>query len=338
MKSDQGSSLHRMSQALARWTTGALLLGVLALQGCVSLPQADALRDAPPADLPLRVSLDVPFFGERDNFCGPSSLAMVLAHAGAPATVPDLADQVYVPGRGGSLQIEMLAAPRAHGLVGVELPPRLDAVLRELAAGTPVVMLVNLGLRSVPAWHYLVATGYDLESGELQVHSAPHATQRMRFDRVEFLWRGSRFWSMVAVPPDRVPVTAQMPVHASAVAAFERAGRLPAAQVAWQAHLSRWPDSTLGWFASGNLAHREGRLQDAERSFREAVRVEPAFVPALNNLALTLGERGRVDEGIAVAEQALQAGGPHLEAVRATLSTLHAQQQGEIDAGRARLP
>lgn len=260
---------------------------------------------------------------------------MVLAHAGVPADVPELVTQVYVPGRGGSLQIEMLAAPRAHGLVGMVLPPRLEAVLREIAHGTPVVLLVNLGLRSVPAWHYLVAIGYDLEAGELLVHSAPHAAQRMRFDRAEYLWRDSGFWSMVAVPPARVPATARMPVHAAAVAAFERSGRLPAAQVAWDAHLSRWPESALGWFALGNLAHRDGRMRDAERSFREAVRIEPGFVPALNNLALVLGDLGRVDEAIWVAEQALSSGGPHLEAVRTTLSTLRAQAG---DAGRSRLP
>ncbi|MBY0437545.1 MAG: PA2778 family cysteine peptidase, partial [Burkholderiales bacterium] len=204
------------ARAAARLSrVAAVLAAALLLGACVSLPQSDALRQRPPPDLPTRVELAVPFFGERDDFCGPSSLAMILAHAGVDVEVPRLASQVYVPGRGGSLQVEMLAAPRAHGLVGTALPPRLDAVLNELAAGAPVVMLVNLGFRSLPAWHYLVATGYDLERGELHVHSAPHPDQRMRFDRVEYLWRTSRHWSMVALPPERVPATADVSAHAS---------------------------------------------------------------------------------------------------------------------------
>jgi len=311
----------------------AVLAAALLLCACVSLPQSDALRDSPPPDLPPRVKLDVPYFGDRDNFCGPSSLAMVLAHAGAPADVPRLASQVFVPDRGGSLQLEMLAAPRAYGLVGAELPPRLDAVLAELAAGAPVVMLVNLGLRFAPAWHYMVAIGYDLEAGELLVHSAPNPDQRMRFDRVEYLWKDSGYWSMVALPPARVPATVDLPAHAAAVAAFERSDRRSDARTAWQAHLARWPRSVLGWFAVGNLAHADGRVDDAERSFREAARLDPSFVPALNNLALTLGGQGRVDEAIGFAERALAVGGPHADAARATLSGLR-----ERAAGNARAP
>lgn len=301
---------------------GVVLAGALLLSACVSLPQSDALRRQPPADLPTRISLAVPFHGERDNFCGPSSLAMLLAHAGVATDVQRLAAQVFVPGRGGSLQVEMLAAPRAHGLVGTPLAPRLDAVLHELAAGAPVALLVNLGFRFAPAWHYLVATGYDLESGELLVHSAPHANQRMRFDRLEYLWRHAGYWSMVALPPDRVPATADLSTHAAAVAAFERAGLRPAAGIAWQAHLARWPRSVLGWFALGNLAHGQGRPQEAEQAFRRALEVDPSFVPALNNLALTLDGLGRPDEAIALAERALAAGGPHADAARATLAGL----------------
>jgi hypothetical protein len=299
-----------------------VLACALLLAGCVSLPQSDALRAQPPTGLPERVALDVPFFGDRDNFCGPSSLAMILAHAGAATDVSRLADQVYVPGRGGSLQVEMLAAPRAHGLVGVVLPPRLDAVLQELAAGNPVLLLVDLGVRLAPAWHYMVATGYDLERGELRVHSAPHADQRMRFDRVEYLWRNSHFWSMVALSPTRVPATVDRSTHAAAVAAFERAGRRADAGRAWQAHLARWPDSVLGWFALGNLAHGDGRSGDAEHAFRAALALDPSFVPALNNLALMLADQDRHDEAVALAEQALAAGGPHAAAAGATLAAL----------------
>lgn len=310
---------------------GVVLAAMLLLSACVSLPQSDALRAQPPADLPTRVSLDVPFHGERDNFCGPSALAMLLGHAGVAADVQRLASQVFVPGRGGSLQVEMLAAPRAYGLVGTPLAPRLDAVLHELAAGAPVALLVNLGLRSAPAWHYLVATGYDLDSGELLVHSAPHANQRMRFDRLEYLWRHGGFWSMVALPPDRVPATTDLSTHAAALAAFERAGFRPAAEIAWRAHLARWPRSVLGWFALGNLAHGKGRAQEAERAFREAIAVDPSFVPALNNLALTLEGLGRTEEALALAERALAAGGPHAEATRATLAGLR-RRAGDLVA------
>lgn len=314
----------------ALWT-GTVLALAFVLSGCVSLPQSDALKTAAPASLPRQVALEVPFFGERDNYCGPSSLAMVLGHAGVEAAVPDLAEQVFLPGREGSVQVEMLAAPRAYALVGIELAPRLEDVLRELAAGTPVLMLVNLGFKAAPAWHYWVATGYDLDAGELRVHSAPHRDQRLRFDRVEYLWRGSGHWSMVAVPPGRVPASVDAASHSAALSAFERVAPPSDATAAWRAHLARWPGHGLGWFALGNRVHAEGDLAAAERSFRAAVDLDRTFSPALNNLALTLASQGRLDEAIVLAEQGVALGGAHRAALVQTLDGLRQRR----DAGAA---
>ena len=43
-----------------------------------------------------------------------------------------LADNAFLPGRGGSLQREMLAGARRQGAVATRLPPELSALLREL--------------------------------------------------------------------------------------------------------------------------------------------------------------------------------------------------------------
>ena len=74
-----------------------------------------------------------------------------------------LTDQVYVPARKGSLQIEMLAAARRNGTLAFVIPNRLEALLEELEAGNPVLVLLNLGLSWIPSWHYAVAIGYDLD-------------------------------------------------------------------------------------------------------------------------------------------------------------------------------
>lgn len=45
------------------------------------------------------------------------------------------------------------AAARRHGAVAYVLPDRLDALLEEITAGHPVVVLQNLGLQWIPSWH-----------------------------------------------------------------------------------------------------------------------------------------------------------------------------------------
>ena len=51
---------------------------------------------------------DTPFFAQRDFFCGPSALAMVLHRTGVNVKPDALVESVYIPERKGSLQVEMV--------------------------------------------------------------------------------------------------------------------------------------------------------------------------------------------------------------------------------------
>src|SRR5687767_5382909 len=115
------SFLLRAARRLA--LAGAVLVLVA---GCTTLiPQTVDLRTQWPAGVPQRVELnEVPFFPQKDYQCGPASLAMVLTHSGVPVLPEALVDQVWLPSRQGSLQLEMLATPRRHGRVGYRLAPR----------------------------------------------------------------------------------------------------------------------------------------------------------------------------------------------------------------------
>ena len=113
-------------------------------------PQTYALKERRPPELPAKVELtEVPFFPQDDYYCGPSSLAMAVNAAGVKVIPDDLVDQVYLPGRKGSLQVEMLAAARRHGLIAYEIAPKIDDLLRELAAGTPAIVLENFGFHAI---------------------------------------------------------------------------------------------------------------------------------------------------------------------------------------------
>ena len=307
----------------ARLTAGFLLLGAL-LGGCASiLPQATALRDQPPADLPPRAELkDVPFHAQEEYYCGPAALAMALNAAGVGVAPEALVDQVYLPGRKGSLQIEMLVAARRNGAVPYELEPKLETVLREIAAGTPVIVLENYGLPLFPAWHYSVAVGYDLAAGEIVRRSGLKPRQPMPFPAFEYVWKREGYWAMVAAPPDRVPATATEPRYASAVVALERSGQIKSAHIAYSALLKRWPSSLAGLMGLGNTAYALKDLAAAESAFSRAAREHPDTAAPLNNLAHVLAERGQLEEALAAAERAVSLGGPLQATAQNTLEEI----------------
>jgi tetratricopeptide (TPR) repeat protein len=300
----------------ARLAAGVFTLAFLA--GCGTLfPQTAQLRNGLPDSLPPRVELkDVPFFPQTEYQCGPAALATVLAASGERVTPEDLVSQVYLPERKGSLQVEMLAAARRHGRVSYQLAPRFDDLLRELAAGNPVIVLQNLGISD--GWHYAVAVGYDYDDAEMILRSGDKERETLHFWTHEFVWMRSGYWAMVALPPDRIPVTADESRYLSAVTALERAGDTRAARTAYETFLKRWPANVNAAVGLANTEHALGDLKAAERALREAEERDPKSVIVLNNLAQTLSDQGRDAEALPVIERAVELGGPFAASVQET--------------------
>ena len=306
----------------ARALAGVLMLAAAA--GCASLvPQTRELaeRGVLPG-LPETIELTaVPFFPQLEYQCGPAALATVLVAAGAKTTPEALVPQVYIPDRKGSLQVEMLAAARRHGMVSYALAPRFEDLLREIAAGNPVIVLQNLGFFSA-GWHYAVAIGYDYPRGALVLRSGTQERDVMPFAAHEVVWMRSGYWAMVALPPERIPATAEEKSWLGAVAAFERAGDARRAKVAYTAFLERWPESVHARIGLANAHHSLGELAQAEAVLREAARREPDSVVVLNNLAQTLSDLGRHEEALPVIDKAAATGGPFAGAVQKTRETI----------------
>jgi tetratricopeptide (TPR) repeat protein len=240
----------------------------------------------------------------------------VLAASGLKVTPEDLVPQVYLPERKGSLQIEMLAAARRHGMVSYQLAPRVDDLLREIAAGNPVIVLQNLGLRD--GWHYAVAVGYDYYWGKLYLRSGENKRQVMPFVLNELVWMRSGYGAMVALPPERIPATADEARWLSAVAAVERAGDTRTARTAYETFLKRWPANVNAAVGLANTHHAMGELKAAEAVLRNAARENPESVIVLNNLAQTLSDQGRDAEALPVIERAVALGGPFAASVEDT--------------------
>jgi hypothetical protein len=311
--------LGRKALSNARVAAGVLVCAAAAaLQGCAGFaPQTAALLEGLPPGLPDRVELtEVPFFAQDEYQCGPAALATLLVSSGVKTTPDALVPQVYLPARKGSLQVEMLAAARRHGLVSYQLSPSAVDVMRELTAGTPVVVLQNLGVAE--GWHYAVAVGYDYKLGMMILRSGVTEREEMPFAVHEFVWKRSGYWAMVAVPPDRIPATAEESRWLGSLVAFERLNDPAKNRVAYSAFLQRWPGNASAAIGLANAHHALGELPQAEEVLRTAMQREPESAIVLNNLAQTLSDQGRNAEALPIAERAVAAGGPHAAAIRQT--------------------
>jgi tetratricopeptide (TPR) repeat protein len=303
-----------MNQGLAFLRTpaiaGVLLSLALLLTGCAT-PQMSSLERWP-ANLPESAQIDnVPFYPQDDFQCGPAALAMAANAAGLQLTPDALVKQVYLPARKGSLQIEMLATGRRHGLLTYPIKPSMEALLREVAAGNPVIVLQNLSFSFAPVWHYAVVIGFDRASNTLTLHSGLTEQMEMSLFTFERTWARGNHWAMLTLPPSRLPATGEPDSYAASAAALERTAPR-AAQTAYATALQTWPTHPTLWLGAGNTAYTLGQLDAAQHAYQTLVSLHPEFADAWNNLAQALLEQGRLSEASAAISQAVSLGGGRL--------------------------
>ncbi|MES2759982.1 MAG: PA2778 family cysteine peptidase [Pseudomonadota bacterium] len=306
---------------------GWLLALVLLLTGCAT--QTSALLADARADLPRQVELKAtPFIAQERYQCGPAALAMSLRAAGFAVDAETLVPQVYLPARQGSLQVEMLAAARRNGAFSMAIAPRLDALVAELAAGNPVLVLQNLSLPIAPVWHYAVAIGYDLDRGDIILRSGTIERLAMPLSTFEHTWARSGYWAMVALAPGRLPATASEAAVLAALVAFEKTGAPAASGQAYANALRRWPRNMALALGVGNAAYAAGDRAAAAAAFEHATLLHPHNGAGFNNLAVTLKELGRLAQARAAAEKAVALGGQWRQAALATLASIGQAEQG----------
>jgi hypothetical protein len=278
---------------------------ILALAGCASSGARLARTSALSGDSSGVELSGIPFFPQKEFQCGPAALATMLGATGYPVTPEALVPEVYTPGLSGSLQAEMLGAVRRRGLLPYELAPTLDALVAELVRGRPVLVLQNLRLESLPAWHYAVVIGADPKGEQLILRSGTDARLAERTGRFMRTWDLADRWAVVILHPGEMPADPDPGRYHRAVLGMEAAGRYAGAARAWQAALNIWPGDSVALFGLGNALYAEGDLNGARLAWERYVTKNPDDPAGLNNLAVALAESGCVRRGQALARAAL---------------------------------
>ena len=293
---------------------GLVALLVFGAAGLTSNPAGAAETQVPQqAEL-----TDVPFFPQEDYQCGPAALAMALGWSGISIRPEALVEQVYSPARKGSLPSDMITAARRQGRLAYEVDGFTN-LLREVAAGHPVIVLQDLGTSLGAYWHFAVVTGYDRARGRMILHSCTEAREEMTIRQFKRSWQPGDNWAIAVLPPNIMPASATKEGYLEAAAGLERASRPQAAAQAYDAALGRWPMSLGAWMGRGNSLYAMGDVKGASDAFRRATEIDPGAAPAFNNLAHVLAERGQKREAIRAAKRAVALGGNRAETYRTTL-------------------
>lgn len=274
----------------------------VALAGCAaSPPLADGLTGETPRSVELRAT---PFYPQDEYQCGPAALATLLRASGVAVEPQALTPQVYIPGRRGSLQAELIGATRRHGRLPYQLAGTADEMIAELNEGRPVLVLQNLGASRLPRWHYAVLIGYDADANVAILRSGKRERVEMRWQRFAATWHRGGRWAISTLEPGMIPAHADAARYVEAAAGLEAAGQRRAASLAYDSAIARWPDQALAWLGRGNIAYGDSDLTAAADAYARAIEHAPANAAARNNLAQVLADANCLREARVQAERA----------------------------------
>lgn len=236
----------------------------------------------------------VPFFPQEGFQCGPASMAMVLNWSGLdikPESVEGIRLTAADPRR------SLGESASRHGRLAYPITGTA-AMLTELAAGHPVLVVQNLGVETRPLWNCVVAVGYDRPREEVIVHSGEHAGKRMTLRLFERLWSDSGQWGLVVLKPGDLPAAATQQDYLKAAFDLRRAGRYWEAVQAYDAALATWPPDSESLMGLGASLYLLGDTHGAADAYRtaavNAVDPQPAQAALEQISAETSGPRAPI--------------------------------------------
>lgn len=249
-------------------------------------------------------AINVPFIPPRSELCGSTSIEMVSSYWQSTTpfipklSMSELDTHTLIPAKKGTLQIEMVTAARANGLIAYPLEPTFDALLTELGVHHPVIVLVNRSFAWHPLWHYTPVIGYDGEGRNVRVHFSDQPNEALSIATFGALWKRSGNWGVILLPPGELPATVSAKTFLRAAYEFEKTGNVEGAISAYESALTRWPQDTDILFALANAQYNTLHHSKAEGNYRKLLALKPSDTLALNNLSMLLCFSGRSDEAL----------------------------------------
>lgn len=286
-----------------RWL-GVLLLGLLfGLTGC-STPKESQKWLQLDNSLQVFELVDVPFFANQDYYCGPAALASMMSYHGRPTTPDRLINQLIIPDKQGTLQIELAAVVRQSGWVPYAIKGTLVSLEQAILAGYPVLVLQNLGLDWVPRWHYALVVGFNRREGYWVLRSDDQPRRITSTSLFERTWARADYWGIVLAEPNQPPNFAEARPWFQHAFDLESVNKKEAAQQVYTSGYLRWPEVLSFGLAKLNYYYEQQAWSAGDQLLAQLWPAHQSSALLWNNWAVWLASQGCQD----LAKQALQCG------------------------------
>ena len=176
----------------------SLLVLLTLLPGCAPVT-LDALR-AELRDGRGHLIEGVPFIPQRDYYCGPASLAMVLRYLGTDVDQDAIASELFIKSIKGTLNFDLEFYARRRGFEARSFRGSLEEVKAHLRQNHPLIVFQDLGLGPYEVPHFAVLIGYNDTRGEVIAHSGTTEYKVMSYQGFLRTWDRRQRWTLLITP------------------------------------------------------------------------------------------------------------------------------------------
>ncbi|MGJ8692274.1 MAG: PA2778 family cysteine peptidase [Thalassotalea sp.] len=288
-----------------RLLKAGIIASFILLFGCATPPQTQQLLHSPPKQLPTQADIkNLAFYPQQAYYCGPTTLAEIFEFNGIKLSPDDIAPQLFIPGRKGSLQLEMVAAIRQQGLLAYSEKSNLEKLMTLVNLNIPVIVLQNLGLDWYPLWHYAVVKGYDLNKQKIILHSADIPNRHVDLALFERTWQRANFWSVIALPDKLAVKELDAFTYLKAAQDLLLVGQTAAGISHLQNATKLWPQAWLSYFLLGNY-YLTDDIAKSVTWFEKGLLFANQQSNFLNNYAYALYKNNQHNKALKIIKQAL---------------------------------
>lgn len=297
------------SRALRLRRAAGLVFLALGLAGCASPSRparefVAAVREHPAAQ--AAYIPDVADFDRDQRQYGAAPLDAVFRFWGIRIPRASLARLMADTGMElATIQEQMLSFSDHQGLWAFAQYGSMKEIEARVAAGVPVIVLLQEGTRDAFVRRYVVVTGFNRDTGEILCNQGDGVPAVYTYSRFRLLCRPLRYWMLTVCPPEVIGWPMSFVELAARAKFYDKRGRYEEAAADWEAALVQQPENVNLLLAVGNSHRNAGRIARAEQLFRQAVGVNNMHARACNSLAYLLAEQQRdLDEALLLARRA----------------------------------
>lgn len=254
---------------------------------------------------PISKQLDIKFYKQLTNECGPVSLFTITQFFNSTHKLEQIKAITYTPSAQGSLKSDMLAASRRLGFAPYKLET-LPMALTAITQNYPVLVFQNLGLSFKPNWHYSVLVGFDANAKEVSLHDGKDAYAKQTFKRFANAWERGDKWAYIISPTSRIPSLANYQQVMSNVQVFLDIEDSKNARSLLLEAKKRWPERYEIETSLSNLYFSLKDLKQAQIHAKNAITLAPTLPGLYYNLAYIQLSANQIDAAKRAKEQALK--------------------------------